>query len=127
MNTDKHYAKSFILLVFFLVFVLFFQNYIEPKIISPAREEAIREEDLLENFSGKVVVLYNETDNHNIKCARLNNAYIFRITPLWEREFEVGDSLVKKKNSLSLKIYRRAGGVKELNYEDTYKKSTNSD
>ncbi|WP_316784899.1 hypothetical protein [Pedobacter frigiditerrae] len=78
--------------------------------------------DLEEQFEGKVDSLFQDDRDHNIKKAVIGSRYVYSMPRKWEGIIEVGDSLVKKKNTLELSVYRQGQLKRVLNYRDTYKK-----
>lgn len=82
----------------------------------------IKENNLAEDFAGKVVSLFKDEDNHNIKTAVLSNKYKYLLPAAWEDVIKIGDSLSKKKNTLKLEVYRQGQPKLVLDYSNTYKK-----
>ncbi len=81
-----------------------------------------KENDLNATFGGKVVNLFRDEHNHNIKTAVLSNNYIYLLPSDSEDTIKIGDSLSKKKNTLKLEVYRQGQPKMILDYHDTYKK-----
>ncbi len=84
--------------------------------------KAVSELPLEEQFEGKVDSLFQDDRDHNIKKAVIGSRYVYSMPRKWEGIIEVGDSLVKKKNTLELSVYRQGQLKRVLNYRDTYKK-----
>lgn len=84
--------------------------------------ELIREDNLNENFTGRIDSLYFERQNHNVKIGLLSDGYRYQIFRQWERYIDVGDSLSKKTKSFLLNIHKKNGEVITLDYRDIYKK-----
>jgi hypothetical protein len=71
-------------------------------------------------FAGKIDTIYHEIHNHNIKVIESNK----QRHPLpfeWENKFKVGDSVIKQKDSLTLKLYRNGILFEVLDYRDIVK------
>lgn len=116
--TDRTIIYGIVIVPMILLFGFVFWSAYTGK----STDELILEDDLAEDFSGRVDTMYFETQNHNIKVAMLANKYRYEIYSLWERNIEIGDSISKKKGSLKLDIYKKGNTKITLDYRDTYKK-----
>ena len=85
-------------------------------------KDLMMQDDLAQNFSGRVDSIYFDERNHNGKYAVLSNEQICPIIRPWERHIEIGDSLSKKKGSFILEVYRKNKKKLTLDYRDIYKK-----
>lgn len=117
-RTDKIILYS----TFFTPVVLLVCFFLWSIIFGKPTAELIREENLKENFNGRVDSLYFEIQNHNIKIGLLSEGYRCQIFRQWERYIDVGDSLSKKANSFFLDIHKKDGEIITLDYRNTYNK-----
>lgn len=90
--------------------------------LSKPTSELIKENNLNENFIGRVDSLYFEKQNHNVKIGLLSGGYKYQIFRQWERYIQVGDSLSKERKSFILNVYKKNGESITLDYQSTYKK-----
>jgi hypothetical protein len=58
-------------------------------------------------FNGKIDSIYFDKANHRIFTIMLRNGYRYEVYSNWKQFFEKGDSIVKRKDSLSLFIYKK--------------------
>lgn len=70
---------------------------------------------------GIVDSIYRQEMNHNVLALKTKDC-IFEVEPEWEKKFEIGDSISKRKGELYLKYYRNDRLVEVLNYEDLNRK-----
>lgn len=117
-RTDKIILYS----VFYISVILLSCYFLWSVFFGKPTSELTREDDLNENFTGRIDSLYFERQNHNVKIGLLSDGYRYQIFRQWERYIDVGDSLSKNRKSFLLNIHKKDGEVITLDYRDTYKK-----
>ncbi|PWS28870.1 hypothetical protein DHW03_03280 [Pedobacter yonginense] len=119
----KKLDKYILYFIFYIPLILLFGYFFYQVCFGERREELIIDRDLNEGFNGNVDSLYQDKRNHNVKICIISNGYRYEIPPLWESKIEKGDSLIKKRGSLKLSIYKRNKKNITLDYQDIYKRS----
>ena len=118
----KKTDKVIVNFIFITPVVILFIYFLYSLLFSKSTVELVWEDNLKENFDGRVRYLYHDLDNHNVKVAVLSNNYQYKISPIWESIIKKGDSISKKAGSFKLTIYRGNELKEVLDYRDTYKK-----
>lgn len=73
---------------------------------------------LAQEYTGKVVKLYNDTQNHNVYTARLSDGRTILVDFPLEKDnptLELNDSIVKQKNSVYILVFKDGKFHRSLN------------
>ncbi|MGF7080652.1 hypothetical protein [Mucilaginibacter sp. UYCu711] len=87
----------------------------------PTGTETFLKERSGESFAGKVDSLYNDTRNHNERTALLSDKSKFELFPEWVSIISRGDSILKRKGSLIIEVYKPHKQRFFLNYNEVVK------
>lgn len=79
--------------------------------------------DMRKDYSGdfKIEKIYHDKPNHNtMTLTGKDKNHIYTVEREWEKEFKIGDSIVKKKDSLRIFIYRNQRLDTILDYRNIF-------
>ena len=105
----KLIALYFALFVFGVLFLLGYFGFYQ---------HSDRNRVLSKEYTGKVVKLYNDTQNHNAYTARLSNGRTILVDFPLEKDnpvLELNDSIVKQKNSVYILVFKDGKFHRTLN------------
>lgn len=106
---DKSIIIIFFLFVFGLIITLGFFGYFDNQ---------NRDSVLAEEYSGKVIDLFHDKNDHSSYKAKLTNGKIIYVYFPLEKEFvtlNLNDSIVKQKNSVYILVFKNGKFTKSIN------------
>lgn len=116
-------AVIFLLSMCFLPLIIFFGYFfIESLMDNRTRKEIYLEKYKKDFYNFKVDTIFRDHRNHNAMTIKGKDKYdIETLTPEWEYSiFQKGDSIVKKKGSLKIYLYRDKKLDTILDYNNIY-------